>query len=339
MIHHLSRNLGRTFVFALVTGATLTAAPSVRAEQFVLFDVMFTYTKQQADTSSPSKSHYYVKAPVLNAMRPANWLSPIDYRNGTVHIRTEVIDKPAGSEITQWILCYIANQGGYGCAGTGTYREEGLYERDVTMTSWWNNTTIMWQAGIKQMDLVMKDSNGSTGFTHLRPDSEKFFPTTMRITMVQVSAGAKYDPSMVPNLPPSPVGDGGAPSDAAPSDGGTADGGGAGSGGTSGGAGGSGGDSGSGGQPGTGGSTGSGGAGGSLTGLAGSGGGTAPGTGGAPGAGNSVVGGSGCAVVPAAARETSAVATVVGLSMLVLSAAVAGRRRRRREAHDAEVGF
>jgi hypothetical protein len=29
-------------------------------KQFVLFDVSFTYTKENADTSTPSKSHYYV---------------------------------------------------------------------------------------------------------------------------------------------------------------------------------------------------------------------------------------------------------------------------------------
>lgn len=40
------------------------------AEQFVLFDVTFTYTKHDADNSKPSKSHYYVKGDMLNAMRP-----------------------------------------------------------------------------------------------------------------------------------------------------------------------------------------------------------------------------------------------------------------------------
>ena len=39
-------------------------------EQFVLFDVGFTYTKNDADTSTPSKSHYYVKGPALNPDRP-----------------------------------------------------------------------------------------------------------------------------------------------------------------------------------------------------------------------------------------------------------------------------
>ncbi|HEY2252538.1 MAG TPA: hypothetical protein VGH74_15800, partial [Planctomycetaceae bacterium] len=183
----------------------LLAAPvTSKAEQFVLFDVTFTYTKEDADTSRPSKSHYYVRDKQLNADRPKDWTAPVDYRNGTVHIRTEVIEKPAGSEPTTWSLCYIPNKGqknGYGCTGTVVYREQGVYEQDVSMKSFWQNDSIVWSEGIKQMDLVIKDGSGGSGHAHKRSDPEKFFPTKVRITMVQVSAGAKYDASLVPNLP------------------------------------------------------------------------------------------------------------------------------------------
>ena len=175
-----------------------------QAEQFVLFDQTFTFTKDDADNSKPSKSHYYVKGDRINPDRPKDWTSPVDYRNGTVHIRLEVLEKPAGGEPTTWTLCYIPNKGqknGYGCTGTGVYREKGVYERDVPMTSFWENESIIWSEGIKQMDLVMKDSSGGAGHAHKRADWEKFFPTKVRITMVQVSASSKYDPSLVPNLP------------------------------------------------------------------------------------------------------------------------------------------
>jgi len=174
------------------------------ADQFVLFDVTFAYTKDDADNSKPSKSHYYVKGDMLNQNRPKDWTSPIDYRNGTVHIRLEVLDKPPGGEPTTWTLCYIPNKGqknNYGCTGTGVYRDKGVYERDVSMTSFWENDSIIWSEGIKQMDLVIKDNSGGGGHAHKRSDHEKFFPTKVRITMVQVSAGATYDPTLVPNLP------------------------------------------------------------------------------------------------------------------------------------------
>ncbi len=185
----------------------LGAAPC-RAEQFVLFDATFTYTKDDADNSKPSKSHYYVKGDKLNPDRPKNWTTPVDYRNGTVHIRTEVLEKPKGGEPTTWSLCYIPNKGqknGYGCTGTVVYKEPGVYEQDISMKAFWENDSIVWEEGIKQMDLVIKDNSGGSGHAHKRADHEKFFPTKVRITMIQVSAGSKYDPKLVPNLPAEPA--------------------------------------------------------------------------------------------------------------------------------------
>src|SRR5262245_22881286 len=105
----------------LVGIATLLLVPSTTfAEQFVLFDVTFTFTKEDADNAKPSKSHYYVRDKMLNPDRPKDWTSPVDYRNGTIHIRTEVIEKPDGGEPTTWSICYIPNKGqknGYGCTG------------------------------------------------------------------------------------------------------------------------------------------------------------------------------------------------------------------------------
>jgi hypothetical protein len=194
---------------SLLTGMSLLlTAPSIaHAEQFVLFDVTFTYTKADADNSRPSKSHYYVRDKLINPDRPRDWTAPVDYRNGTVHIRAEIIDKPAGGEPTTWTICYIPNKGqknGYGCTGTGIFREKGVYEQDVSMKSFWENDSIIWSEGIKQMDLVIKDNSGGGGHAHKRKDHEKFFPTKVRITMVQVSAGSTYDPTLVPNLPLAP---------------------------------------------------------------------------------------------------------------------------------------
>lgn len=188
--------------FPVAASAMLLAPAMARAEQFVLFDVTFTFTKEDADNSTPSKSHYYVTGKKINKKRPLDWTSPVDYRNGTVHIRTEVLDRPASGEPVQWSLCYIPNHGqgnGYGCTGTDKYTEKGVYEKDVPMTSFWENRAILWNEGIKQMDLVMKDKDNM--HAHKRADAEKFFPTRIRITMVQVSAGSIYNPNLVPRIP------------------------------------------------------------------------------------------------------------------------------------------
>lgn len=183
--------------------ALLIIAPSItyaQEKQFILFDEEFTYSKTDADNSTPSKSHYYVTGGKVNPKRPKDWTLPVDYRNGTVHIRLEVIEKPAGGAPTTWSLCYIPNKGqgnGYGCTSTQVYTTTGVYERDVPMTSFWENESIVWTEGIKQMDLVIKDDSGGQGHAHKRPDHERFFPTKVRITMVQVASGETYDPSIL----------------------------------------------------------------------------------------------------------------------------------------------
>lgn len=186
-------------LFAALLLSTLAA----HADQFVLFDVTFPFTKDDADNSKPSKSHYYVKSDRLNPARPKDWTAPVDYRNGTVHVRLEVLEKPAGSEPTTWSVCYIPYKGqhhGYGCFNTDVYREKGVYEKDIPMTKFWQNDNIVWTDGIKEMHLVIKDNSGGSGHAHKRADHEKFFPTKVRMTVVQVSAGAKYDPALVPVL-------------------------------------------------------------------------------------------------------------------------------------------
>ena len=187
-----------------VVGAGLVARarPKPPVRQFVLLDATFTFTKSDADNSTPSKSHYYVTGKAVNPKRPIDWTSPVDYRNGTVHIRTEVLERPTSGEATQWSLCYIPNHGqgnGYGCTGTDPYTEKGVYEKDVSMTSFWENDGIVWTEGIKQMDLVMKNGKGEK--VHTLAEPEKFLPTKVRITMIQVAAGATYDPRLVPKIP------------------------------------------------------------------------------------------------------------------------------------------
>ncbi|NND08822.1 MAG: hypothetical protein HKN87_20820 [Saprospiraceae bacterium] len=178
--------------------------PSLDSAQFLLFDVVFTYTKQDAENSSPSKSHFYVTKDLLHEAVPEDWTHPIDYRNGHVHIRIEVIEKPAGDVSTTWTVCYIPNKrqgNGYGCTGTALYETEGVYERDVSMHDFWENESILWSEGIKQMDLVIKDDSAGKGHAHKRQDAERFFPTRVRITLVQVAAGQAYDANIIPKIP------------------------------------------------------------------------------------------------------------------------------------------
>jgi hypothetical protein len=192
---------------ALAAGALATLSPQAgHAEQLTLFDVTFDFTWEDAINASPSKSHYYVKSDKLNAQRPTNWMAPVDYRAGKVHIYLEVLEKPAGGQKQGWALCYVGG-GSYGCPYSKYYTEKGVYESDVDMTAFYNNATIDWTKGITEVDLVYTINDSGSGHVHFFPDlKDKTTPTKVRIAMVQVSKGSTYDPSTLPGT----IGAGGA---------------------------------------------------------------------------------------------------------------------------------
>jgi hypothetical protein len=338
-IHPLARRRAARFPYAWLPAATAALLATVaarpgHAEQFILVDAMITYTWDDAMNSKPDKSHFYVnEANFLNKMRPLNWLSPVDYRNGTLHVRAEVFEHPPGGQSTGWTLCYIPNAGGYGCADTTYYTSTGIFERDVKMTEWWNNTQLQWDKGVKQVDMIYAINDSGSGHVTNFPDlKDRTTPTRVRVTMVQVSAGAQYDPSILPAMGTTPGG----------SDGGTPGAGTGGSGGSavdSGARGGSGGASGTGGTTtgGSAGSSGSGGASGTTGGNAGAGG-TSGGSGGSSGttsgSGGSSPGARPTGTVTSSGCQLAAAGDVHDLRGLLTTAFVVGagvwaRRRRR----------
>lgn len=191
--------LTRAGMAAFAASALVTLSPRAgHAEQFTLFDVTFTMTWEDAINSTPSKSHHYVKSNDLNPERPKNWTTPIDYRNGKVHIYLEVLEKPEGGQKQGWALCYVGG-GGYGCPYTKYYTEKGIYESEVDMTAFYNNAAIGWTQGISEVDLVYTINDSGSGHVHYFPElKDKTTPTKVRIAMVQVSKGSTYDPSKLP---------------------------------------------------------------------------------------------------------------------------------------------
>jgi hypothetical protein len=189
----------RTAISVSAAALALCFAARARADQFILIDATFDYTWDDAMNAKPDKSHYYVnEGNFLNKNRPTNWQSPVDYRNGTLHVRAEVFKKPPGTQTTGWTLCYIPNAGGYGCADTDYYTSTGVFERETKMTAWWNNDQLQWDKGIKQVDLIYAINDSGMGhITNYPALKDLTTPTRVRITMVQVSAGAKYDPSII----------------------------------------------------------------------------------------------------------------------------------------------
>ena len=188
----------RTVLLPLLCLALVTTA---YADQFVLFDEVFTFEEKDA---VPTQSHIMVKSEKFAKETPKDWTQPVDYRGGTLHIRYEVLEKPPGDVPTFWSICYIPNKGqknNYGCASSPTYTTTGVFEKDEQMTGFWENDSIIWTEGIKMMTLVIKAAKvPGKNHAHLQPDLSKFFPTKIHVTLVQVAKGSTYDPSKVPGL-------------------------------------------------------------------------------------------------------------------------------------------
>jgi hypothetical protein len=195
-------------VAAVAAGALFTFAPKAsHAAQFILFDDMYTYTFDDAVNSKPSVSHYYVtEKNWLNKQRPTNWTTPDDYGGGTVHMRVEIIDRPDSGQQAGWAICYVDNAGNYGCPYTDYYTKTGVFEKDASMTTFFQANTIKWATGVKEVDVVYVIDGSGSGHISMHPtEGHKVTPITLRMTIVQVSKGSKYDPSIIP-----PWGDGGA---------------------------------------------------------------------------------------------------------------------------------
>ena len=199
---NLSQNF-TLFISLFLLGLTIN---DLKAEQFVLFDKVFTYEQKDA---VPTKSHLRVELNELSKETPKDWISPVNYAEGTVYIRCEVIDKAKGDEKTHWSLCYIGNKGqngsSYAVATSPHYTKTGIFEEVRDMNKLWQRDKVVWSKGIKMMTLVIKASNNKSGtkgqaHAHKQPDMSKFFPTKIRVTMIQVSKGSKFDKSKVPEL-------------------------------------------------------------------------------------------------------------------------------------------
>jgi hypothetical protein len=174
---------------------------SSSAEQFVLFDKEFTFEEKDA---IPTKSHLKLLASELGEKTPKDWTSPHNYRDGKVYIRFEVLEKAPGEVPTHWSLCYIGNKGqngsGYACAGSPKYTTPGVYEVERDMKKLWQKDKVVWSEGLKAFTLVIKgpkikDKPAGKSHAHSQPDLKKFFPTKIRVTLVQVAEGSTYDPS------------------------------------------------------------------------------------------------------------------------------------------------
>jgi uncharacterized protein (TIGR03382 family) len=165
------------WVTVVVCGASSVA----RAEQFTLVDVSYTHS---AETTSDS--HYYVMLP---SNTPADWTSPVDWSNGSVHLIVDVKTKPAGDAKTKMQVCFEGTPA-YACTlQSPTYTTTGKVEWDSPFKDFWYGGEVDWSKGIKKVPLILKDDQNN------KPAGDpKYMPTDLHVQVFLVSPGAKFAP-------------------------------------------------------------------------------------------------------------------------------------------------
>lgn len=189
----LSHALGR-FLFAAALAAASFDAHAAHAEQFVIADATYTHSGQ-----TTSDSHYPVTP---TAETPANWQSPVDYTQGSVHVRLEVKTKPSATP-TRFQICFEMKTN-YCCTDQApAYTAPGVYEWDTDVEQLWRPGPVDFTTGVVRSQLILKDTNnGKPSPENVGQEtSALYMPTDLSVTVTVVSNGADYEPPGGPVLP------------------------------------------------------------------------------------------------------------------------------------------
>lgn len=189
----LNRALGR-LLFSGALAAASFEARAAHAEQFVIADATYTHSGQ-----TTSDSHYPVTP---TAETPANWQSPVDYTQGSVHVRLEVKTKPSETP-TRFQVCFEM-QTNYCCTDQApAYTAPGVYEWDTDVEQMWRPGPVDFTTGVVRSQLILKDTNnGKPSPENVGEEtSALYMPTDLSVTVTVVSNGADYQPPGGPTVP------------------------------------------------------------------------------------------------------------------------------------------
>ncbi|HEX6244460.1 MAG TPA: hypothetical protein VFZ61_26260 [Polyangiales bacterium] len=136
------------------------------------------------------KSEYSVYARDFANPPPASLLAPVDYSDGRIHVRLEVLSKPSTVD-TLFTMC-IHNGTHQTCIRyLPKFTKPGVYEYDQTMVGQYNHDIYDFAKPLTRVILALKDGMG----TLLDPSTaafDSFFPTEFRVTVALVAKDATY---------------------------------------------------------------------------------------------------------------------------------------------------
>jgi hypothetical protein len=171
-----------------------TGAAWAQNDQFVLLDTPYIH-----NTTTKAFS-FFPLAPGV----PDNWRTPVNYAEGTIYMRLEVLSKPSTRGVN-YQICIFQDQHSapkHACARYQYFTAPGLYTWSQAMTGMFQYGNLDWTRRMLDLMLVVKDRGGNPvddrfGFGGLwdgSPDFSLYYPMEVKFTAIVVAKGATFAP-------------------------------------------------------------------------------------------------------------------------------------------------
>ncbi|MBX7097704.1 MAG: hypothetical protein K1X89_08330 [Myxococcaceae bacterium] len=211
---------------AAFLAVSLVASLPASAAQAVVLDVTFTQTSDNTKFNAPFGASSSLKGShaffAPSTLSPSNYVSPVDYRDGTFHVVIDVLAKPTATKMLT-AACFL--QGNYTCLGYANLTTPGRVHFSQAVPSFYQFSSVDWTKRFDSISIIQRDSNEKKldlgeGFIG-EPSYAAYYPLTMRVQIIAVEKGGTF---VMPVDPPDAGLDAGSPRlDAGPADASVAD--------------------------------------------------------------------------------------------------------------------
>jgi hypothetical protein len=163
----------------------------LRAEQFVFINETKTWD---------GKTQSYN----LTRMGPSNWVSPVNYVDGKVYIRYELIQRPSDKIVPVQLCMWQDSWSRESCCQCNNTKPVQVYYWDAgTPSQWWRKSPLDYTRPFQRASmmhknescsgvLLMSESCGS--HCYVGSDLNLHVPITFKLTVIVVSQGAVFTP-------------------------------------------------------------------------------------------------------------------------------------------------
>ncbi|HWR26517.1 MAG TPA: PGF-pre-PGF domain-containing protein, partial [candidate division Zixibacteria bacterium] len=185
---------------SVASNAAILTVTSSTSNQIVLLDVTHNHTTTVSNNpvSGSGKAFSFFN---LTSWIPNNLVSPVNYAQGTLYQRLQVISKPTTRNV-KYQLCVFQDQiipEKHACTDRSrlSFNSPGTYYADQPMTSLYQYGNISWNRSLRIEMLVVSDGSGFpiddrygwNGTWDGSPDFTLYYPMQVRYTAIIVPPG------------------------------------------------------------------------------------------------------------------------------------------------------